>query len=89
MINTIINITEKPTAMNAEEARQMLDSATKFNKIHMIDHELRFNPNRKKIKEWISNNEIGFIRHINILFYNCINFVKKYRLLKQMIRRFF
>ena len=59
-------LTEKPTAMNAEEARQMLDRATELNKIHMIDHELRFNPNRKKIKEWISNNEIGFIRHINI-----------------------
>ena len=32
----------------------MLETAKKYNKIHMIDHELRFNPNRKKIREWIS-----------------------------------
>ena len=33
----------------------------------MIDHQLRFNPNRKKIKEWISNGDLGTIQHINIL----------------------
>ena len=59
-------LSEKPTAMNASEAKIMLEIAKKNNKIHMIDHELRFNPNRKKIKEWISTNEIGQIRHINI-----------------------
>jgi predicted dehydrogenase len=59
-------LTEKPTAMNSIEAKQMLDTAIKYKKIHMIDHELRFNPNRKKIKKWISSNEIGNIRHINI-----------------------
>ena len=58
---------EKPTAMNAKEANQMLETAEKYNKIHMIDHELRFNPNRKKIREWISSGEIGKIQHINIL----------------------
>ena len=42
---------EKPTAMNAIEASEMLKVAEEHNKIHMIDHELRFNPNRKKIKE--------------------------------------
>ena len=35
---------EKPTAMNAQEAREMLKVANDQNKIHMIDHELRFNP---------------------------------------------
>ena len=44
-------LTEKPTAMNSIEAKQMLDTAIKYKKIHMIDHELRFNPNRKKIKD--------------------------------------
>ena len=59
-------LTEKPTAMNAQEAKQMLDFAIKYNRIHMMDHELRFNPNRKKIKEWISSNMLGKIQHINI-----------------------
>ena len=45
----------------------MLKVAEEHNKIHMIDHELRFNPNRKKIKEWISNGDLGTIQHINIL----------------------
>ena len=58
---------EKPTAMNAQEAREMLKVAKDQNKIHMIDHELRFNPNRKHIKKWISDGEIGNIQHINIL----------------------
>lgn len=59
-------LTEKPTAMNALEAKKMLDAAIKYKRIHMIDHELRFNPNRKKIKEWISSDQIGEIRHVNI-----------------------
>ena len=59
-------LAEKPTAMNADEAKQMLDIATKHNRIHMMDHELRFNPNRMKIKEWISSDLIGKIQHINI-----------------------
>ena len=58
---------EKPTAMNAIEASEMLKVAEEHNRIHMIDHELRFNPNRKKIKEWISNGDLGTIQHINIL----------------------
>ena len=58
---------EKPTSMNANEAAEMLRVANENNRIHMIDHELRFNPNRQKIKEWIRNGEIGNIQHINIL----------------------
>jgi predicted dehydrogenase len=59
-------LAEKPTAMNAKEAKKMLDVAVKNNRIHMMDHELRFNPNRIKIKEWISSNLIGKIHHVNI-----------------------
>ncbi len=58
---------EKPTAMNSAEASEMLKVAEEYNRIHMVDHELRFNPNRKKIKEWIFNGDIGEIQHINIL----------------------
>ena len=45
----------------------MLKIAKECDRIHMIDHDLRFNPHRKKIKEWISRGEIGKIQHINIL----------------------
>lgn len=57
---------EKPTAMHAGEARQMLDAARKANRLHMIDHELRFNPTRMRIAELVHGGDLGEIRHVNI-----------------------
>lgn len=57
---------EKPTAMNASEARAMLDAATRAGRLHMIDHELRFNPNRARIAQMIAEGDLGEIRHVNI-----------------------
>ncbi|MBM6581899.1 Gfo/Idh/MocA family oxidoreductase [Microvirga sp. BT689] len=57
---------EKPTAMNAGEAKTMLDRAVALERVHMIDHELRFNPNRRKIKSLIESGYIGRVRHAHI-----------------------
>ncbi len=57
---------EKPTAMNATEARGMLDAARAAGRLHMIDHELRFNPTRARIAELIQGGELGEVRHVNI-----------------------
>lgn len=57
---------EKPTAMNATEARAMRDAADAAGRIAMIDHELRFNPNRRKIARMIAAGDLGEIRHVNI-----------------------
>jgi predicted dehydrogenase len=57
---------EKPTAMNSGEARAMLDAARKADRLHMIDHELRFNPTRARIAELIHGGDLGEIRHVNI-----------------------
>jgi predicted dehydrogenase len=57
---------EKPTAMNASEAARMLDAAESAGRVHMIDHELRFNPNRMRIAELIGDGSLGEIRHVNI-----------------------
>jgi predicted dehydrogenase len=35
-------LSEKPTAMNAHEAKAMLDRAEQLGRVHMVDHELRF-----------------------------------------------
>lgn len=59
-------ICEKPMAMNVEEAQQMYEKAESLGRIHIIDHELRFNPNRKKIKQLIEDGYIGRIQHANI-----------------------
>lgn len=57
---------EKPTAMDASEAARMLSAAEAAGRVHMIDHELRFNPNRMRIAELIASGDLGEIRHINI-----------------------
>ena len=57
---------EKPTAMNAGEAARMLAAAEAAGRVHMIDHELRFNPNRMRIAQLISDGVLGEIRHVNI-----------------------
>lgn len=57
---------EKPTAMDAGEAQAMLDKARAFGRLGMIDHELRFNPNRQRVAEMIASGELGDIRHVNI-----------------------
>ncbi len=60
-------ICEKPMAMNAAEARQMLDRAEALGRVHLIGHELRFNPNRRKIRHLIADGTIGTVRHVNIV----------------------
>lgn len=57
---------EKPTAMDAAEAKAMLDRAEALGRVHMVDHELRFNPNRARVAELIAAGELGDIRHVNI-----------------------
>ena len=58
---------EKPFAMNADETRQMLDKAKALGRLHIMGHELRFNPTRRKIRDLIADGAIGDVRHVNIL----------------------
>jgi len=54
---------EKPMAMNTAEAVEMLTEAEGAGIVHAIDHELRFNPNRRKVKALIDDGFIGRPRH--------------------------
>ena len=58
---------EKPMAMNQDESADMLETAESLNKLHIIGHELRFNPNRMKIKSLIESGFIGEVQHANIV----------------------
>ncbi len=60
-------LSEKPMAMNASEAKTMLDRAESLGRVHMIDHELRFNPTRQKLKQLLDEGYIGEVRHANII----------------------
>ena len=54
---------EKPMAMTADEAREMTDAAKKAGVLALIDHELRFQPGRRKAHEMFREGAIGQIRH--------------------------
>src|SRR5437879_8573755 len=54
---------EKPMALNAGQATEMLREAEQQGVTHVIDHELRFNPIRRKIKHLIKEGFIGTPRH--------------------------
>jgi Oxidoreductase family, NAD-binding Rossmann fold len=56
---------EKPTALNADEARQLVDAAKRHpNQIAIIDHELRFVPSWRDARSRIG--EIGAIRYAEV-----------------------
>lgn len=52
---------EKPTALHAGEAAEMLQAAKQSGKLHLIDHELRFNPRRRRLAELVKDGFLGRI----------------------------
>jgi len=59
---------EKPMAMNADEARQMMERAHEKNLLALIDHELRFLPGRQKVAELVRRGDIGAPWHARCVF---------------------
>jgi predicted dehydrogenase len=59
---------EKPMAMNAEETTRMCGAARAAGKLALIDHELRFLPARRQMRELIQGGEVGRVRHAKFLF---------------------
>ncbi len=59
---------EKPMAMNAAEAQQMLERAREAGVLALIDHELRFLSSRRKMRAMLHSGAIGTVRHCNYIF---------------------
>jgi predicted dehydrogenase len=58
---------EKPMALDAYEAAGMVAAAERHpDRIAWIDHELRYEPNRRKARELIRSGAIGEVRHIEL-----------------------
>lgn len=58
---------EKPTALDAAEARRMLEASERRpQQIAWIDHELRYEPNRRKVRDLVRAGAIGQLRHIEL-----------------------
>ncbi len=59
-------LAEKPLAMNMDEIQMILQREKKHKeKLHLIDHELRFNPYLRKVKSILTEGQLGrpyFIR---------------------------
>src|SRR6059036_1442053 len=59
---------EKPMAIDAFEAAQMVTASEQHpDRLAWIDHELRYEPNRRKVRELIRSGAIGEVRHIELL----------------------
>ena len=59
---------EKPMAMNADEARRMLERAQEKGVLALIDHELRFLPGRQAVAKLIRDGAVGCVRHARTIF---------------------
>jgi predicted dehydrogenase len=55
---------EKPMAMSTAEADDMRAHGDRALRTHVIDHELRFNPNRRRVRQLIQDGFIGTPRHV-------------------------
>jgi len=61
---------EKPIALSTAQAVEMLEAAERARIAHVIDHELRFNPNRRRAKALIESGFVGQPRHALITLMN-------------------
>ena len=59
---------EKPMAMNAQEARRMIERAHQAGVLALIDHELRFLNSRKMMRAMLHSGAVGKVRHCNYVF---------------------
>lgn len=59
---------EKPMAMAAAEAKRMTERAREAGLLALIDHELRFLSNRRKMRAMLLRGAIGTVRHCNYVF---------------------
>jgi predicted dehydrogenase len=58
---------EKPMALVAREAEQMVEAASRSRGTSRIDHELRYEPNRLKARRLIRSGAIGSVWHIEFV----------------------
>ena len=59
---------EKPMALNADEAKRMVEKARSANVLALVDHELRFLNSRRTMRGMLQTGAIGSVRHCNYVF---------------------
>ncbi|WP_426754977.1 Gfo/Idh/MocA family protein [Myxococcus sp. Y35] len=61
---------EKPTALDAEEARAMWHAARERRVLALLDHELRFLPARQRLRALVRSGELGAVRSAHVYYRN-------------------
>src|SRR5699024_6810109 len=59
---------EKPMALHYNETKDMIDARNDADKWGFINHEYRYLPARKKIKELIERGDLGRVTHVRYVY---------------------
>jgi predicted dehydrogenase len=59
-------ICEKPLSDNSSEVREIVNLIAGYDKIAVVDHQLRYNPYIQKVKELIDNGEVGRVYSVRL-----------------------
>jgi predicted dehydrogenase len=57
---------EKPTALDAAEARDMLAAARAAGRLALLDHELRFDATRRRLRDLVRDGYLGHLQHVQV-----------------------
>ncbi len=60
-------VCEKPTALDAVQASEMLAASQRSNRLALIDHELRFSPVRRRFRDLARQGFLGRLRHADLV----------------------
>ncbi len=58
---------EKPTALDAGEARDMVEAWRASRRLGLVDHELRFDGARRRLRDLVSEGFLGRLHHVTIV----------------------
>ncbi len=58
---------EKPLALTAAEAGEMLEAARRAGVVHMVEHQFRFRPNDVALRRAVQAGELGALRHATFI----------------------
>ena len=58
---------EKPLALTAADAREMLDAARRAGVVHMVEHQFRFRANDIALRRAIQAGALGTLRHATFM----------------------
>jgi len=59
-------ICEKPLSDNTDEVNELVKTVSEYDKIAVVDHQLRFNPYVRKIKQMITEGSLGDVYQVTL-----------------------